>query len=452
MKAFVVAGTQSGTGKTTVSLALMAALRRRGLKTAAFKVGPDFIDPGHHAQIIGRPSHNLDGWMLSREENQQIFRRWASGADAVVVEGVMGLYDGYDGLSEAGSTAQMAKWLGLPVLLCVDSRSMARSLGAVALGFYCFDPDLTWAGILANRVGSDRHLMYLEQALSTVPSLTFRGGLRRKAEIALPERHLGLVTAEESQWEDEAVSRLADWIEDGFDLDRLWADLPVMSLPDPEPESFESPQPRARIGVARDEAFCFYYHENFRRLEQAGAELVFFSPLRDERLPANLDGLYFGGGYPELFAAQLSKNYRMREDVLRLGQAGRPVYAECGGFMYLGRRLGDLEGRSWPMTGLLPVEVTMLDRLKSLGYRQVVLREDTPLGPAGTRVRGHEFHYSEVARADSVHSVYDVEDKDGRMKDVFGYLAGNVLASYVHLHFGSNPQAAQSFVDACQRG
>ena len=451
MKGLLVAGTHSGSGKTTVSLALMAALRRRGLAVQSFKVGPDFIDPGHHAQITGRLSHNLDGWMLPPAENLEIYQRYAASAEVVVVEGVMGLYDGYDGLSEAGSTAQMAKWLGLPVLLVVDARSMARSLAAVALGFVGFDPDLTWVGLLANRVGSPRHASYLSEAMTHVPQIEFLGGLSREPDISLPERHLGLVTADERSWDREGADRLADWLESGLDLDRLLSDLPRRPAPGASAPAAALPRAAACIGVARDEAFCFYYAENLRRLEAAGAELVYFSPLRSAGLPAGLDGLYVGGGYPELFARELAGNFELRRAVRDFGLSGRPIYAECGGFMFLCRTLEDLEGRCWPMAGLLPAEVRMLGRLKALGYRQVTFTADTPLGPTGTAARGHEFHYSEIARLEAVHSVYEARDRSGGRDDRGrGFMQGNVLASYTHLHFGSNPELAENFVAACQ--
>ena len=450
MKGIVVAAPHSGSGKTTVSLALMAALRRRGYVVQAFKVGPDFIDPGHHSAVTGRLSHNLDGWMLSREDNLRIFRRYAAGADFVVVEGVMGLYDGAEGQSETGSTAQMAKWLDLPVLLCVQARSMARSLAALAFGFVRFDPDLSWAGLVANQVGSPSHTQYLSEAMASFPDLPFWGGLVRDAEIGLPERHLGLVTAQETAFSPEADGRLADWLENGLDMDGLLAALPEKMVPISTDFSSPGEDQRIRLGVARDEAFCFYYQENLRRLEAAGAVLVPFSPLRDMCLPAGLDGLYIGGGYPELYAAALAANHDLRRDISVFGRSGRPVYAECGGLMYLSRCLEDLEGRTWPMVGLLPFEIRMLKRLKSLGYRQVTFSGPTPLGPSDLTARGHEFHYSEISKADAVHTVYSVTDRHGRLVDAAGSMMGNVLGSYVHLHFGSQPKLAPNMVTACR--
>ncbi|MEW6266897.1 MAG: cobyrinate a,c-diamide synthase [Thermodesulfobacteriota bacterium] len=456
-RGLVVAGVHSGVGKTTVSLALMAALRRRGLTVQAFKVGPDFIDPGHHYQVTGRPAHNLDGWMLEREENLRLYRRYASSTEAVIVEGVMGLYDGSDGLTETGSTAQMAKWLGLPVLLCVDARSMARGLAALAQGYARFDPGLAWAGLIANRAGGPRHIGLLSQAMTLVPELTFRGGLVRDREISLPERHLGLVTAEETLWTDAAMNRLADWLESGLDLDALWADLPPLSPvtreTSLEPENDRRPLTgpgRVRLGLAYDQAFCFYYRENLRRLEEAGADLILFSPLHDTDLPRDLAGLYIGGGYPEVFASTLAGNESLRRAIGEFGRAGGPIYAECGGLMYLSRSLQDLAGRVWPMTGLLPLEVRMLPRLKSLGYRRTTLTKDTIIGPAGLTARGHEFHYSEIVRTEIDARGYVARSPVPAGEEAVGFIRGNTLAGYVHLHFGSNPDLAHYFVDSCR--
>ena len=313
----MIAGTQSGVGKTTITLGLLYALARRGLSVQPFKVGPDFIDPGHHTRAAGRVCRNLDGWMLTREANLALFRRQARGADVAVVEGVMGLFDGYDGASEAGSTAQMAKWLGLPVLLVVDARAMARSAAALVHGFASFDPALSLAGVVFNRVGSPAHLEYLQQALTSLPGVRCFGGLPRDQELAIPERHLGLATAEDHPLDEAYLGRLADRLETHLDLPGLLAALPQLALPE-EPALAASP-PLVRLGVARDRAFCFYYPENLELLASFGAELVPFSPLADRELPAGLDGIYLGGGYPELYAEQLAANEALRQAL----QAGR---------------------------------------------------------------------------------------------------------------------------------
>lgn len=449
IRGLVIAGTQSGVGKTTVTLGLLYALRRRGLLVQPFKVGPDFIDPGHHSRAAGRVSRNLDGWMLTQDANLALFRRHASQSQVAVVEGVMGLFDGYDGLSEAGSTAQMAKWLGLPVLLVVDARAMARSAAALVHGFASFDPDLKLAGVVFNRVGGAAHLQYLKQALSQVPEVRCLGGLPRDQELAIPERHLGLTTAEDHPLEEEHLGHLAEVLEKHLDLDGLLASLPTLSFAPEAPEAATAPA--VRLGVARDRAFCFYYPENLELLAQSGAELVAFSPLTDRELPENLHGLYLGGGYPELFAAQLAANDGLKRSLAAQAAAGLPIYAECGGLMYLCEEIQDLEGRRYPMVGLLPLKVRMLKRLRALGYREITLTANGLLGPAGTKARGHEFHYSEIAAETGVlPRLYRVTPRQGQEAPPEGFWVKNVLASYVHLHFASNPEVARQLVEHCR--
>lgn len=444
----VIAGTHSGCGKTTVSLALMAAYARRGLAVQAFKAGPDFIDPGLHAAATGRPSHNLDGWMLGRDRCRALFARQAWQAKLAVVEGVMGLYDGAQGNDESGSTAEMAKWLGLPVLLVVDARSMARSAAALVQGYAGFDPDLTLAGVIFNRVGSRRHKELLWEAMTTCPGIPVAGYLPREEGLTLPERHLGLHTAQEGVLTGERLEALASWVEHNLDLGRLLARLPYPRLID-DGESFPAPKFRARVGVAQDEAFCFYYPENFRILEACGAEAVFFSPLHDTALPQDLDGLYFGGGYPELYAQKLADNASMRGAVRAFGLAGKPVYGECGGFMYLMDELHNEDG-AFPMAGLFSMHCRMEPRLRSLGYREITTRAPSLFGPSWTVLRGHEFHYSSILHTDpEARTIYKLKDRHGWLPEAEGFVRGSVLGSYVHVHFGSNPQAAAAFVAAC---
>ena len=426
-------------------------MTRRGLSVAPFKVGPDFIDPGHHSRITGSISRNLDGWMLSRTYNERLFARSAQQADIAVVEGVMGLYDGYDGRTEAGSSAQMAKWLGLPVLLVVDAGSMARSAAAVIRGFELFDPDVCFAGVVFNNMASPRHLAYLTDAMEDNVDMPCLGGLYRDGSLAIPERHLGLVTMEDHPLTDEMIGRLADAIENSIDLDALLDRLPEVGRPEdiPRPEAVPGGN-RVRIGIARDNAFCFYYQDNFELLAAFGAEPVFFSPAADPALPPDIHGLYFGGGYPELFARRLSENTTMRAAVRTCAEAGMPIYGECGGFMYLCESLEDIDGRAHPMAGVFPFTTRMSSRLKSLGYREVTLDDDVLLGPAGQVIRGHEFHYSDLSAATgSVDTAYRVTGRTGMESPPEGYRSGRCLGSYIHLHFGSCPEAARCFVDAC---
>ena len=451
MKGIVVAGTKSGCGKTTVSLGLMAALVKRGLKVAPFKVGPDFIDPGHHSRIAGVGCRNLDGWMLSRNFNLDVFANGMKDADIAVVEGVMGLFDGYDGKSEAGSTAQIAKWLGLPVILLVDAASMARSAAAVVMGFEHFDAELTYAGVIFNHLGSTRHLQYLTEAVQDRIEMPCLGGILRNTALAIPERHLGLVTQEDHPLAEENIDRLADLIEKSIDLDLLLNDLADVDLPrEIKKRPYKQIEKMVRIAVARDNAFCFYYADNLDLLEQQGAELVFFSPMVDQNLPLNIDGLYLGGGYPELFAEKLSENLALRSQVKEKSADGMPIYGECGGFMYLSEELIDLNNNRYRMSGCFPFATRMFTRLKALGYREITLSRNTVIGNAGLTIRGHEFHYSELTNlSKDVATVFSITDRSGMDKTPEGYLINHTLGSYNHLHFGSQPDVARCFVENC---
>ncbi len=453
VKAIVIAGTRSGAGKTTVTLGLMAALRRRGLRVAPFKVGPDFIDPGHHRRVTGRDSRNLDGWMLSRRTNRAIFRRHAAGCDVAVIEGVMGLFDGFSGTSEEGSTAQMAKCLGVPVLLVVDAASMARSAAALVMGFEAFDPALSFAGVLFNRLGSPGHLAYLRQALEGHVRTPCLGGVLRRQAVHIPERHLGLVTGEDHPLSAELQAQLADLVETSMNVDGLLSRLPEVSVGPCPPSPAEIPAARSRVplAVARDRAFCFYYPENLELLSAAGAELRFFSPLAGDPLPPGTAGLYLGGGYPELFAEKLWRNRRLREQIFSSSRHGMPIYAECGGFMYLCRDIEDLEGKRFDMCGCFAYTARMARRLRSLGYREIRLHRNGILGAAGTCVRGHEFHYSDISGKDpAVLTLYEVSDRGGKYRRREGFFIDRTLGSYFHLHFASCPTAAAAFVDNCR--
>lgn len=445
----VVAGTHSGVGKTTIALGLMEAFHRRGLRVQGFKVGPDFIDPGHHTRVTGAPSLNLDGWMLSQAYNRNIFARALRDKDLGIIEGVMGLFDGYDGRSEAGSTAQMSKWLGAPVILVVDASSMARSVAALAYGFANFDKQLQVTGVIGNRVASQGHLEYLAQALESVPGIRFLGGLPAVETIQIPERHLGLVTSAENPYEIDLPARLAGLMEKHVDLDAVYS-LTASAIEYKRPERYREARPIVRLGVAMDQAFCFYYQDNLDMLSRFGAELHFFSPIRDTQLPEDLDGLYLGGGYPELFAADLEKNESLRAEVLLAASRGMPVYAECGGFMYLVRSIL-VDGHSHAMVGLFPFRTRMLTRRQSLGYREVILREDGLLGLKGTRARGHEFHYSELMDVpQNFPTLFRVNPRRGSSALNDGYVINNTVAGYIHLHFGSNPELASNLVRRCR--
>jgi cobyrinic acid a,c-diamide synthase len=445
----VIAGTASGVGKTTVTVGLARALRGRGLRVAMFKCGPDYLDPTYHTRAVDAPSHNLDGWMMGREAVLATFARATRDADVALIEGVMGLFDGASPTGEEGSTAQIAKWLGAPVVLVCDVSGMARSIAALAHGFATFDPELRVAGLACNRVGSRGHLDLLRKAVTSPPVL---GGLPAEAALAFPERHLGLRTADTDAVPEPLLAswgeRAAAWLDVDRILDLARAAPP---LPDtPEPDLRPRPAIRCQIGVAMDEAFHFYYEDNLRRLEALGAELVRFSPIHDTRLPG-LDGLYFGGGYPEAHAGALAGNASMRRDVADFARAGGPIYAECGGLMYLCTAIRTLDGSAHPMVGIIPAEVEMRERLQALGYVEVETQAPTLLGPPGVRFRGHQFRYSELRLHGEVACVYTVRKRRSGEVVREGYHAGSTLASYVHAHWASNPLPAEGFVAACAR-
>ena len=456
MPTFVIAAPASGSGKTTVTLALLAALRRRGLEVAPFKVGPDFIDPGHHAAASGRLSRNLDAWMCGADGVRRTFAVGSVGAEVAVVEGVMGLFDGVEGGSDQGSTAAVAKLLNAPVLLVIDAKGQARSVAALIKGFAEFDPDLDVAGIILNRVASPRHAELLRAAHASVAGLPpLLGVLPREPQVALPERYLGLVTAAAAPENVVFYERLAEWFEAGVDVDRLLncrSGLPPTMAKNREREPAPTTSEKVRIAVARDEAFSFCYPESLELLEAAGAEIEYFSPLRNGQLPVGISGLYLPGGYPELYAPQLAANLPLLQAIRAAATTGMPIYAECGGLIYLsGGVSGPAADHFQPFVALFPAAARMLPQRKALGYRQITFRFDTILGPAGTVARGHEFHYSEVAIAPEVPRSYAVSRADGMVLEDEGYVFNNVLASYVHLHFASNPTLAVGLVQSCRR-
>jgi len=430
----------------------MAWLAGKGQRVAPFKVGPDFIDPGLHTKISGSVSHNLDSWMLSRDYNRQLFQSKSQGSDIAVVEGVMGLFDGYDALTDTGSTAQMAKWLDLPVLLIVSAKGKARSAAAIVKGFENFDPDLKFAGVIFAQAGSERHYHYLRDAVEQNCTTPCLGYFPRNEKIVMPERHLGLVTADEMPISAQTLSTLVSMVDDHLDMDRLIQGLPEIPKPDKKTVPVIETKAKARIAVARDKAFCFYYPDNLDILRRAGAEILLFSPLEDEILPDDIDGIYFGGGYPELNGPRLGEKKTLLKQIKTASRSGMPIYGECGGFMYLCHNLSDTQGKSaGQMCGIFDFDIQMSERLRSLGYREITLKTDTLIGKKGEVIRGHEFHYSSIANPGDMvlDSVYEVTSRAGHDISLKGFQREMTLGSYLHVHFGSNPNAARSFVDCC---
>ncbi len=437
--AFVVAGTSSNCGKTTLTLGLMAAFKARGMQVQPFKCGPDFIDPTLHSSICGRPSRNLDLRMCDSSFVQETFAKHSTKSDIAIIEGVMGMYDGGE-----ASSASLAHHLCLPVILVVDVRSQAESVAAVVKGFESLQPDIM-AGVIFNRVASERHKQLIAGSVSRYCHSEILGFFPRDLDFELPSRHLGLHMAEDQVLAADKIARLVSCIEEHIDLDRLQK-LCATNVPAPAQPSRQKTKPHIRLAVARDKAFCFYYEDNFAILQEAGAELVWFSPLADQELPPDIDAIYLGGGYPELYARELSENSCMRQAIKKWSLDARPLYAECGGFMYLcaGIQTNDT---FLAMCDVFPVAASMKKRLSRLGYRQAVLQKDSLWGPAGTVMRGHEFHYSDISTMpDSVERIYRINDD---IKE--GYQLRNTLGSYLHLHFGSSREAVSSFINFCKK-
>jgi cobyrinic acid a,c-diamide synthase len=445
--AVVIAGTHTGVGKTSITCALMAAQVRRGLTVQGFKVGPDFIDTGFHTVATGRPAQNLDGWMISRADNIALFNRSLNDAQAGIVEGVMGLFDGASGSDESGSTAEMAKWLKLPVILVIDAEALARSAAAIVHGFESFDKDVNVAGVIANRVYGPGHYAYIRDSISSKCRAELLGWLPPEDSISIPSRHLGLFTASEVL-NDEKLNIMAKWIEEGINIDRLLELSSIEHEFTPYPgRSDKEPVP---IGVAKDNAFAFYYQENLRLLESYGAELHFWSPLK-ERVPENLQGLYFGGGYPELYAGELSQRVSTLDQVRSYVHEGGVVYAECGGLMYLTNSIIDSSEKEFRMAGILPTTARMKNRLAAIGYTEIESRSsDIPL-TNGASARGHQFRWSDIDSVpNDIERTYVVKKRSSDHSGYEGYRIRNCLMSYIHLHFSSNPSFAENFVNLCR--
>ncbi|MFJ4623560.1 cobyrinate a,c-diamide synthase [Streptomyces sp. NPDC088812] len=456
----VVAAPSSGSGKTTVATGLMAALAARGLAVSGHKVGPDYIDPGYHALATGRAGRNLDAYLCGPELVAPLFLHGARGCDIAVVEGVMGLYDGAAGEGELASTAQVAKLLRAPVVLVVDASSQSRSVAALVHGFVTWDPEVRIGGVILNKVGSDRHEELLREALESagVPVL---GVLRRVRQVDTPSRHLGLVpVAERRAAAVEAVAAMAAQVSAGCDLEGLvalargsgalscaaWDAAGAVAGPPPPPPSSPSPGAAApggevRVAVAGGPAFTFSYAEHTELLTAAGADVVPFDPLRDERLPEGTGGLVIGGGFPEVYAGELSANEPLRTAVAELALSGAPVAAECAGLLYLCR---ELDGR--PMCGVLDATARMSERL-TLGYRDAVAVSDSVLAAAGTRMRGHEFHRTVVEPGSGADPAWGLRVP---RRQVEGFVQQGVHASYLHTHWAAEPGAARRFVERCR--
>ena len=451
MNRLLIAATASGTGKTSIALGLMRAFKNRNLAVQPYKAGPDYIDSAFHTQACGRISRNLDFWMLEEPTLKSLFCHNAAGADLCLIEGVMGLYDGLGHGLDNGSSAHLSRVLETPVVLVIDGRGVSTSAAAMVKGFKDFDPRVNLAGVIINQVSSEKHYNLLREAIGMFTEVPCFGYVEKNPAIALESRHLGLIPSVETEDIDEKLNLLADSLARTLDLQgllELAADAPALTA---EPFRASEQKFPVRIGIARDEAFNFYYEDNLDILRELGVEWVPFSPVHDTVLPDNLGGIYIGGGFPEVFAKELTENTSMRQAVKEAATSGMPIFAECGGYMYLMGAIRGFDGELHPMTGVVEGTATMTKRLQRFGYVTVETAADSLFGPAHTALKGHEFHRS--IREDVENGgtpAYAVTQGSPPHKEwTCGMNTGNVLAAYAHIHFGSNRKAAASFAKAC---
>ncbi len=442
----VLAGVSSGVGKTTVVTGLLRVLRDQGLVVQPFKVGPDYIDPGFHEKAAGRDSYNLDTWLVPEERLISTFCTLAAGADLSVIEGVMGLFDG--GAAGVSSTAHIARLLQAPVVLVMNCRSMGQSAAAVALGYREYALDVKIAGVILNQLGSDNHEQIIREAMAGI-GMPVLGALHRTDALQTPERHLGLTPVTETET-DALIAHMAETVGAGLDLAAIRSVAESAPPLFPETEETVSEKAPVRIGVAKDEAFTFYYPTSLSALAEKGAELVSFSPLADKTIP-DVDGLLFGGGFPEMFLEKLAANVSLKASIRKARDAGMPIFAECGGLMYLCRKIFDFEEKEYEMVGLVPAVCRMQKKLQRVGYVTAKALRESILAAAGETLRGHEFHFSTM-EPDASDFPWAYELIGSRQKEAHreGYAAGAVLASYLHINFDGSPAAADRFLSACR--
>lgn len=443
----VIAGTHSGVGKTSTATGIMGALTRHGKRVQAFKLGPDFLDGTFHSTVTKRPSRNLDSWMMPRTKIPSLFASGCVDADVAIIEGAMGLFDGIDGASEVASTSELAKILKAPVILVIDAWGLAGSTAAVALGYKSLDPELRLEGVILNRVAGETHTQMCKDAIMRHSDIPVLGAIPMDKAIMLPERYLGLIPASETS-DPTILEKIVDHVGSHVNLDQIMElaekaeELDVKPLPQPRGE------PNTIIGVARDNAFSFYYQENLDRLRMAGARLEFFSPLEDRNVPASVNGLYIGGGYPEVFSSRLSQNHTMLESIVKNAEDEMPIYAECGGLMYLTKSIEDLNGAKHGMVGLLEAETRMEKKLV-LSYTLAETVQSNLITNIGDLVKGHEYHFSSIRDVPMDARFAFVLKRGiglGNARD--GWTSHNVLASYMHTNFASDEHMATRFVDA----
>jgi len=447
----MLSAVRSRIGKTTISIGLMRALANRGYKVQPYKVGPDFIDPSFHYFATGRQSRNLDSFMLAREDLIETFERNFRGADIAVIEGTMGLYDSHNAIDEKGSTAEVSKILKCPVILISDVERMSRSVAPLILGYKIFDPEVKIEGVILNRVGNERHAMKARLAAEKLARVRVVGVVPR-SNIIIPDRHLGLIPAYERKEEFEGMfDKLAEFVERYIDIDAIVeAANNAPTLEDvPEHPVFIRKPSDVRIGIVRDRSFNFYYEDNIEALASR-AELIFIDSLNDRRLPS-VDALYIGGGFPEMFAEKLEKNKSLRKEIYEFCESGRPVYAECGGLMYLGEKLRLIDGSEYEMVGFMPYDTEMYRKFQALGYSIYSVVRSNPVSRRGDLLIGHEFHYSRVLPKKKLNFTLKVKRGKGVDGKHDGAIQKQTLVNYIHLHVLSYPAMIQRFLKAAKK-
>ena len=451
-RGFLLAGTQSGVGKTTISTGIMGALKKRGRSVKPFKVGPDYIDPQFHRYITQNPSRNLDAHLLEEDIIKDLFHKNLIPEDIAVVEGVMGLYDGMGTQKDEGSSAHISKILNLPVILVINGGGMSSSAAAMVLGYKNYDPEVDIVGVIINNLSGQSHYELLKEAIERDTGISCVGYLKKNTDIKLESRHLGLIPCGEVPVLDKKIQEIVEMVEETIDIDKLIQlsrNIEIKEIPDKTPIS---PDKRIKIAYAYDDAFNFYYEDNLDLLKDLGCDLIPFSPLKDKSLPKDINGIYIGGGFPEVFGKELEKNHEIRGAILEKAKSGLPIYAECGGFMYLTKDIQDIEGHTYSMVGVFDGRGKMTKRLQNFGYCQIETQENSRFFKEKLTIKSHEFHRSmvEIEDADYIYQVY--KKRNGKVIKTWGcgIEKHNTLGAFPHIHFYSNLEFVKGFIDRCR--
>ncbi len=453
----VIGGAQSGVGKTSVSVGIMRSLVRRGLNVQPYKVGPDYIDPAFHHFVTGNRSRNLDSWMVDENAIKDILIKGSKSADISIIEGVMGLYDGFGTERDMGSTAHVSKLTKSPVILIIDGSGMSSSAAAQVLGYKEYDKDVGIKGVIVNKLSGESHYKIIKEVIERDTGIKCVGYLKKNLDISLKSRHLGLIPSVEVDNLNQKLDELANMVEETIDVESI---LNIAKdSQDIGQKGYVNIEPIVKninIGVASDKAFNFYYQDNLELLESLGANLIYFSPLEDRELPKNLHGLYIGGGFPEVFVKELEKNQSIRKDIKSASIDGMPIYAECGGLMYLSEKLSNFEGEAYEMVGIFNKEAIMTKRLQRFGYVEVNINNPCAITKEPTMVKAHEFHRSkliDINENEEDNFAYEVKKIRGNklIKSwSCGLIKKNTLGAYAHIHFYANKQLAIDFINNCR--